>query len=41
MMAASLFAWTDTSLVAIAVVILGIPVFYIWKWAVALRERKS
>jgi len=31
MMTAALLAWTKTSVAAIAVVIIGIPVFYIWK----------
>jgi APA family basic amino acid/polyamine antiporter len=32
MMTAALLTWTKTSLFAIAIVILGIPIFYIWQW---------
>jgi basic amino acid/polyamine antiporter, APA family len=38
MMVAALFNWTSTSLFAIGVVVAGIPVFYLWRWAV---ERKK
>jgi APA family basic amino acid/polyamine antiporter len=32
MMIAALLKWTTASFVAIAVVILGIPIFYVWQW---------
>ncbi len=34
MMIAALLNWTRTSFFAIAVVILGVPVFYIWQWLI-------
>jgi APA family basic amino acid/polyamine antiporter len=34
MMTAALLNWTKTSLFAIAVVIIGIPIFYIWQWCI-------
>jgi hypothetical protein len=40
MMAAALFNWTETSFFAIAVVLLGIPVFYLWKQTIDKRQMK-
>jgi APA family basic amino acid/polyamine antiporter len=38
MMIGSLFTWTKTSLIAIAVVMIGIPIFYIWQHIVKSKS---
>jgi APA family basic amino acid/polyamine antiporter len=34
MMIAALLNWTKTALFAIAVLVLGIPIFYVWQWCI-------
>lgn len=41
MMVAGFLAWTKTSWFAILVVILGIPIFYIWRWIVGRASSKK
>lgn len=41
MMVAGFIAWTSTSLVALTVILLGIPVFYLWRWFVKRRNTPS
>lgn len=40
MMIAALLNWTNTSLFAIAVVIIGIPIFYLWQWFINKKIKK-
>lgn len=39
MMIAALLNWTKTSLFAIAIVIVGIPIFYLWQWMINKNTR--